>query len=354
MSDKLVFSCRAAGCYVGLLGDGYSYGGSRIVRAGSLKELEAKAENASRCDALRWVTINGAHVLIEDKHNYIVAGAGGRLNGQRFGYRFTYGKEEKEPFREARGFSPRRRRTARNKYNTLSGAAADRRFRARSGKVWREADDRTKKALYSFTYGGKWGYNDLLRDSALIYASSSNLAKAIKKNTNWQRKLSAVKAIEKAVAKSKLKGSTVVSRKMSLYEAAKFLGVPKELLAKGSEAELRRELIGAVRVEHGFCDTTARKGASKERGMVEFEIFVPKGTEALYVEPFAAKGRGGRLFWDGKSRQESFGEQRLLLQRGTQQGVTGLEKDERGNIKVCVDVIGYEQLYLPPIPEARE
>lgn len=354
MEERLVFSQRAGGGYVAVLSEGCCYDGSRVIRADSEEEVRAKAELAERLDDLRWVTLNHSHVLIEDKTGEIVGGAGGRLNGKRYGYRFTYEKGEKEPFM-GRGLSARRRRVAHNKYHTQSKQAADRRFRPRAAKAWQRAGKRTREALYSYVNGGAVGPDGLLQDAKVLYMSSSDLAESVKKIPLWQKRLNNAKAIERAVRQCKLKGGAVTSRKMDFRKAAKFLGVTPDFLKSATEADLKRELIGTTHTEHSFCDTTLSRPLLSAKD-VSFEIYVPKGAEAMYLEPIAPyqSGKGGGLGWDGKTKQKGLGGQRLLLQRGTKQGVRDIVKRPNGGVVVYVDVTGYEQLYLPKRLEEKE
>lgn len=84
--DKVILKQKTAGGYMAVLTDEYRYDGSQVVEAKTEQELDSKIAYAQeRAD--RWVTINGAHVLI-DNRGMIVGGAGGKFNGMRFNARF--------------------------------------------------------------------------------------------------------------------------------------------------------------------------------------------------------------------------------------------------------------------------
>ena len=74
--------CDDDGVYVAVLKPEYAVDGLRVI----------KCDNATgdvRND--RWVTINGAHVLI-GRDGRIAGGMGGKLNGKKFGSWFGFGK----------------------------------------------------------------------------------------------------------------------------------------------------------------------------------------------------------------------------------------------------------------------
>lgn len=73
------------GTYLAILNNGWRYDGSIIVEANTEAELKFKLHEARYDD--RWVTMEGNHVLIGG-NGRIKAGAGGRLNGRKFGMRF--------------------------------------------------------------------------------------------------------------------------------------------------------------------------------------------------------------------------------------------------------------------------
>lgn len=80
--DKVVLKQKTADGYFAVLKDEYRYDGSQVIEAKTEHELESKIEYAQQRDDDKWITINGAHVLI--KGNRIAGGANGRFNGRKF------------------------------------------------------------------------------------------------------------------------------------------------------------------------------------------------------------------------------------------------------------------------------
>jgi hypothetical protein len=120
-------------------------------------------------------------------------------------------------------------------------------------------------------------------------------------------------------------------------------------LQNGTEDELKKELLGKEVTEFAFGSC----GSSKGRGFtgdILLNIYTPKGTKMMYVEPFSYYGAetnekdGHRYFgknWDGKKKQKNFGiELETILQQGTRFEVKKIERSGRwGTIYVDLDVI---------------
>ena len=86
MTDKVLIRYRKSnGSSFAILGNGWRYDGSSVIDATSDLELDLKLAQARYDD--RWVTMEGNHVLIGG-NGRIKAGAGGRLNGRKFGMKF--------------------------------------------------------------------------------------------------------------------------------------------------------------------------------------------------------------------------------------------------------------------------
>ena len=89
---------------------------------------------------------------------------------------------------------------------------------------------------------------------------------------------------------------------------------------KGSESEL----IGKDSKEQAFLSCGSCKNTEFGNGNVEYKIYCPKGTPAIYGEPFSAFG--GEVYagntedfglnWDGVKKPKNFYENEMLLQRG--------------------------------------
>lgn len=108
-------------------------------------------------------------------------------------------------------------------------------------------------------------------------------------------------------------------------------------------AEARKALIGKEGIEKAFVSCGSSKGTGFDNKVVIMNLFVPKGTKGLYIEPISYYGHGTKSpNWDGKKRQSSVSkENETLLQRGTKFRITKVERSG-GRWFIDADVIGQE------------
>ena len=106
-------------------------------------------------------------------------------------------------------------------------------------------------------------------------------------------------------------------------------------------------LLGKEVTDYGFFSMGSAKGQGFSSNPIIMNIFAPKGTKMIYMEPFSHYGAeihdpNGHLFgmnWDGVRKQTGFGsELETLLQQGTKFRITKVEKT-RGTLYVDLDVI---------------
>jgi hypothetical protein len=107
-------------------------------------------------------------------------------------------------------------------------------------------------------------------------------------------------------------------------------------LSSMSVSDAEHTLIGKVVEERAFCSCGVAKGTGFSSKPVIFNIYCPKGTKGMYLEPFSYYGHGvngklGTNYDDGikwlGGKQASFGsESEILLQRGTKFKVTKINK----------------------------
>lgn len=103
-----------------------------------------------------------------------------------------------------------------------------------------------------------------------------------------------------------------------------------------------QDLVGKVMQEGGFMSTASRKGKGFSEKPVIFNIYAPKGTHAVYLEPFSDFGKGDRVGWDGYRHFTRFGnEQETLFQRGTKMRITKVYENS-GKTWIDCEVIGQE------------
>jgi len=130
-----------------------------------------------------------------------------------------------------------------------------------------------------------------------------------------------------------------VQRGCSLGGMDKFFGIDFSDFYL-SEAELSAKLLDTEPVEYAFMSCGVSKGMGlNTSGGVVLNIYCPKGTKGMYLEPISAFGKGVGRQWDGISKQTSFGhESEILLQHGTKMRVTKVQRSG-GTWYIDVDVI---------------
>lgn len=109
-----------------------------------------------------------------------------------------------------------------------------------------------------------------------------------------------------------------------------------------SEKDAIKKLVGTVVQDNGFISCGDAKGKGFDHKQIIFNIYCPKGTKAMYLEPFSAFGNGAcSVNWDGVAKQANFGnEAEVLLQRGTKFRIT---KVVNNSSKWYIDVEVIEQ-----------
>jgi hypothetical protein len=92
-------------------------------------------------------------------------------------------------------------------------------------------------------------------------------------------------------------------------------------------------VLGKEKVEFAFSSCTLCQGDGFTDRKVIYNIYCPKGTKMLYVEPFSLTGGGNQgvgkdgVSWDGKAQAKVLAyEIEMLLQRGSKFRITKAEK----------------------------
>lgn len=189
-----------------------------------------------------------------------------------------------------------------------------------AGKSWLSMTESEKDALYKYTYTYN-RYNRPLRGfdyDRNVYVGIENIDfDNIGYFPRGETKRE-INEITHAISKSKVPADIWVTRGCQYDTMDRFLGIDSHTLRYGSNDELEKALLGNKCVEHGFMSTGTSKGSGFGGG-VKLNIFVPQGTEAMYVEPISDFGLGDKRDWDGISKQRSISsESELLIQRETE------------------------------------
>lgn len=149
-----------------------------------------------------------------------------------------------------------------------------------------------------------------------------------------------------ALNKTSLPADMITYRGTNREGINKFLQLedsnPEEIYSK------RNEIIGKTFSDKGFTSTTTDKNSFfvDKNTEVVYNIKVPKGTKAAYVEPFSHYGETEeRLNWKGQiKRGTPVGEEaELLLQRNTSFKIAGIKlSDNKKQITIDMEVTGQE------------
>ena len=177
--------------------------------------------------------------------------------------------------------------------------------------VWKQATQAEREAIYAYTYTYS-NINEPLR--GLTYIGSKQ---------NIQDGLDRIPLIEKIIDRTSLKRDMWLQRGDGMVALKKF-GLSNYNTA--SDAEIQA-LVGKEGVEGAFLSAGSSKGHGFS-GNIVFNIYAPKGTKAMYCEPFSKYGDGAKSAnWDGVAKQKTVGyENETLIQRGTKFRITKVEK----------------------------
>ena len=191
---------------------------------------------------------------------------------------------------------------------------ADRYHRKHTVEQWARMTKDEKKALYGYTGSDYRPMNSALRKGS--YGKGSSADRLIDLATS-------------AIDKCELHDDVTARRGISWSAAANMLGIPADSATK----EVLDALVGATVGDKGFMSCGAAAGTGFEG--VTLSLYLPKGTKAVYAEPFSKYGMTSpSKLWDGKKEADGIGKEcELLLQRGSQFRVLGFETDDNGHVK---------------------
>lgn len=196
-------------------------------------------------------------------------------------------------------------------------------LRRNTEKVWQNADDFTKDSLCSYTSSGYREINSKLRNGT---ASSDE---DIKKR---------VDAITDAISESKLEKDMWFTRGMNEVGAESFLGIPSDAIIGAEDFDVN-SLVGKTVSDDGFMSCGSTRGTGLTNS-VNYSIYCPAGTEALYAEPFSSFGMGDGRKWNGTDTQSSYGaEFETILQRGTKCRITKASRGKNGSLDIEMEVV---------------
>ena len=208
---------------------------------------------------------------------------------------------------------------------------ADDRLRDKCGEVWRAASAKEKDAIFGYTESYS-NINEPLR--GLTYIGTAAKTK---------QGLDRIPLIESIINKSVYDFDMWLQRGDTMIALKKF-GLKN--FATATDAEIYA-LKGKEGVEGAYWSAGVAKGMGFSSKPVIFNIYAPRGTKAMYCEPFSRYGNGAGRSWDGFVKQTSFGtESEILIQRGTKFRITKVEKSG-GKWYIDVEIIEQNPVPFP-------
>lgn len=222
---------------------------------------------------------------------------------------------------------------------------ADKVLRDKAGEVWRGASTAEKDSIYDYT-GSYHKYNEPLRGIEYwtnkyfgpgnVNLDEIGVKQGLFKRGEVRKNIDAITSI---IDKSAYDFDIWVQRGCRRDGMDKFFGIDISDFNL-PESKLAAKLVGTTPTEYAFMSTGVAKGRGlNTSGGILLNIYAPRGTKAMYLEPISQFGRGDGRSWDGISKQWDFGtEAELLFQRGTKFRVTKVEKSG-GTIYIDMEVI---------------
>lgn len=210
----------------------------------------------------------------------------------------------------------------------------DKALRPKTSEVWKNATQAQKEGAWQYT-AGSGGFNRPLRGYDGGWWNFKGVGKVDLDNEGYKHH---IEALTEMISASTLEQDMWLQRGIeSSSGTAGFLGISEEMLS-ASEEELKKLLLNKVVKDEAFMSCGSARGTGFSGTMVY--VYAPKGTKALYAEPFSNYGNGDGLSWDGVSGQNSFGgEFETIIQRGTSYRITKVVKDCWGDLSIDVEIV---------------
>ncbi len=215
------------------------------------------------------------------------------------------------------------------KVKQMTAQEADDALRPEAGRIWRGCTDEEKDALVAYT-ADSTNINWRLRGRGDdMDAAESALA-------DRQGKL-----IADVLERTSLPQDVVVTRGSGRFDYLDdLLEINGKPITKETVAMLNKEKIGRGLSDKAFLSTGLGHGSGFKDKEVQFHILARKRSKALYVEPFAAKGKGFKRSWDGRKKQKRFSdEDELLLMKDGTLSFKGFRLSENNKLIIDCELI---------------
>ncbi len=216
-------------------------------------------------------------------------------------------------------------------FYTDNPSEADKKYRNNAYDIWKNSSEKAKKAIYDYTTS----YHNIQEPlRGITYRGGNSLSMQ-----EWRER---VNAMTETLAKSKLntdawfqRGDDLISNEGIDVFKSRF-----GISLNGLTVKEAQKYIGIVGHEKGFLSMGSCKGSGFDAKSVIMNIYAPKGTQALYINPISYFGGDKDGFWQGEATL-LHKELETLLQRGSILKITKIRKNGT-KWYVDVDVIGFD------------
>ena len=203
---------------------------------------------------------------------------------------------------------------------------ADDALREISGRAWRDATMAERRAINTYTGGSYSEYNTPLGGYKGSYRNFVGMDQVDIDDLGMGQE---IRDMTRMIERSITEEDMWLRRGVGRRTMSGFFGLdPTDDITLLPDAELQ-SFVGMSNRIGAFqsCGTTFSTGFTHKP--VTLEIFAPKGSEAMYVEPISRCGNGAGLRWDGVSPQSSLGsELETIIQRGGSYTCSGIRRED--------------------------
>ena len=212
----------------------------------------------------------------------------------------------------------------------LTASEADEAFHENAVEFWKVVTESEKEALWGYTAGSGYITRPLRAIAGYEYDYLPYQAKAERH----------IKAMTAALEKQTLKQDTWLKRDSDPWNINYIFKIDLDAYRSNPSA-----LVGKTGLEDSFqscgsCRETRFTATGPKE--VIMNLYCPKGTKAVYAQPWSSCGTYGRN-WDGVKRAYAgkYDENELILQRGARMRITKAEYTN-GMWYIDVDVLGFD------------
>lgn len=252
--------------------------------------------------------------------------------------------------------------------NFAKRTEADKYYREILDRQWGDLTEREKYSVWEYTrgsgaynrplsgydYSPSWSRRDFkgvgnvsLQNERMDKYTYGDFGKFMKSD-GYADMAQNVADLTKAIEKTAMEDSCMLIRKSTdsglagIIEGDLFsYDDAMRIIQSRNVEEMKNAFVGQTFTNHAFTST----GMAKDyhwSGNIQYNIFCPEGTKAIYCEPQSYYGNtisGEQLYHVGDSYHSVGAEAEVLLQRGTQYRITDIRYKHK-NIEIDMEVVG--------------